>query len=284
MNRMLRSLFLVTCLLLVNLKVVEAQNHNESILGFSLLDMHYKEFDDTDFLLDREDGFLPGLTGEFKITGQSTDSYLYASYHTSTIDYDGYTQGGIPVQTDTETDIIDVQYRLGTKSSNKHQVYGGIGYRFWGRDIQSIANVSGILEHYKWFYGLFGIKSRFLKDNNSELSLDFRITRMLDANMDIDFNGFSATGLAPLDDKSVNLGKKTNFRIGLPWRVKYRNSYTWVIEPYFEKWDIGKSNVVNLTENGVLVVLPECGGVCGVLEPRSETRNFGVNFQVVVPF
>ncbi|MEJ2142151.1 MAG: hypothetical protein P8Y24_07305 [Gammaproteobacteria bacterium] len=257
---------------------------NEFRLGFSMLDMNYKEFDDTNFLLDREDGFLPGVTGEFKFTGQNADSYLFASYHTSTIDYDGHTQGGIPVQTDTETDIIDVQYRLNAKSSKQHQMYGGIGYRFWRRDIQSTGNVSGILEHYTWSYGMLGVKSRFFKDYNSELSLDFRITHMLEANMDIDFKGFSATGFAPLDDKSVNLGKKTNFRISLPWRIKYKNLHTWIIEPYFEKWDIGKSNVVNLTENGVLVVLPECGGVCGVLEPRSETRNIGVNFQVVVPF
>lgn len=256
----------------------------ELLLGFSLLDMNYKEFDDTNFLLDREDGILPGIISEIKFSGQDIDSYLYGSYHTSTIDYDGQTQGGTPVQTDTETEIVDIQYRLSDKPTKQHQLYGGIGYRYWRRDIQSIGNVSGILEHYKWFYGMLGLKSRLLKDYNSELSFDVRITHMLKANMDIDFKGFSATGFASLDDKTVDLGKKTNFRISIPWRIKIENSYTWLIEPYFEQWDIGKSNVVNLTESGTLVVLPECGGICGVLEPRSETRNFGVNFQLVIPF
>ena len=261
-----------------------SNSQSELLLGFSLLDMNYKEFRDDGFLLDREDGILPGVAGHLKFPNQSFDSYLYGSYHASTIDYDGQTQGGLPVQTDTETDIVDFQYYLSEKSSQKNQIYGGIGYRYWRRDIQSIGNVAGILEHYKWFYGLMGVKTRVFKNNNSEILLDFRITHMLKANMDIDFKGFSATGFASLDDKTVNLGKKTNFRISLPWRKKLENSYTWLIEPYFEQWDIDKSNTVNLTENGALVILPECGGVCGVFEPRSETRNFGVNIQLVMPF
>lgn len=262
----------------------ELQNEREFSLGFSLLDMSYKEFDDTGFLLNREDGLLTGVTGQFKFAGVNIDHYLYGSYHASTIDYDGYTQNGYPVQTDTETDIVDLQYRLSSKKYQRTGIYAGIGYRHWRRDILSTGNVSGLLEDYKWFYGLAGVQAYFFKDANSEVSIDLRITKMLKAEMDIDFKGFSYTGLAPLDDKTVNLGKKINLRIGVPWRFRTANSYTWVIEPYYEEWDIGKSNVVNLTENGVNVILPECGGVCGVLEPRSETRNFGVNMQVVMPF
>lgn len=275
-------LFSLTCF--GNSVADELNSNSEIFLGFSLLDMNYKEFDDTGFLLDREDGVLPGVTGQIVFPGKSIDKILYGSFYSSTIDYDGQTQSGAPVQTDTDTDIIDVQFRVSETSSQQNQLYGGVGYRYWRRDILSVGGVSGLLEHYNWFYALLGLRSTYFRNYNSELAFDFRITRMLKANMDIDFKGYSLTGSAPLDDKTVDLGKKTNFRFSMPWRVKVKDSYTWVVEPYFEQWDIGKSNTVNLTENGVLVVLPECGGVCGVLEPRSETRNFGVNIQLVMPF
>ena len=60
-------------------------------------------------------------------------------------------------------------------------------------------------------------------------------------------------------------------RINLITFLKMQNAYTWLIEPYFESWDIGKSNTVTVAP-----------GV-NVIEPRSETRNVGINMQLVIP-
>jgi len=49
------------------------------------------------------------------------------------------------------------------------------------------------------------------------------------------------------------------------------------IEPYYEQWDIGKSDLFELTNNGV-----PTGSV--IIEPRSETRNIGINFAIIKSF
>lgn len=269
--------------------VYAVQDHNYEIsLGLSLLDMNYKEFKDNGFLLDREDGLLPGMTGQLTYYGKNLDSVFLASYHASDIHYDGHTQPGLlPVQTRTDTDIVDIQYRLSEKAIEPYRFYGGLGYRYWRRSIRPtiVDNggvpeaVAGLLEHYDWFYGMLGVNSSFYKKGNSELAFDFRVTHMLKANMEIDFLGYNG-----YDNKTLDLGKKTNIRIALPWRFKSEKSSVWLIEPYFEQWDIGKSNTVNLTVNGSVVTGCPGSTPCGVLEPRSETRNLGINAQMIIPF
>jgi hypothetical protein len=263
-----------------------AAHADEIQFGFSLMDMNYREFDDNDFVLNREDGFLPGVTGQLTLESKSFDSSLHASYHTADIDYDGYTQSLIPVQTKTSTDILDIHYRLSTKPEQQFQWYGGVGYRYWRRNILPTVidtgtgpqGVAGILEEYSWFYGLAGVKTNLYQRGPYEFAVDLRITHMLRAQMDIDFLGFQG-----LDDKTLDLGEQTNFRIGLPWKVKTANSYTWLVEAYFETWDIGKSNTVNLTQGGSLVTgCPGPSDPCGVLEPRSETRNVGITMQLII--
>ena len=261
-------------ILLILLSATQNLRAYEMQLGFSLLDMNYREFDDNDFQLNREDGILPGLTAQLTFEGNRFDSLIYASYHTADIDYDGYTQSLIPVQTKTSTDIIDINYRIAVKPEHRFQWYGGIGYRYWRRNILPTVidtgtgpqSVAGILEEYSWFYGLLGAKTNLYESGNSEFAVDFRITHMLGAKMDIDFFGFQGYNNTTLD-----LGEKTNIRIALPWRLKTQNTYTWMIEPYFESWDIGKSNTVTVAP-----------GV-NVLEPRSETRNVGINMQIIIP-
>ena len=127
----------------------------------------------------------------------------------------------------------------------------------------------GLLEHYQWLYGLIGGYLKLDSNADSEIGIDVRLTRMLWAEIDVkSVGGVSCTGDA------LDLGKETNFRIAMPWKLKRQNSLVWLIEPYIEQWDIGRSNTKEIT----------CGLLSGfVIEPRSTTRNFGVNIQMVMP-
>ena len=91
---------------------------------------------------------------------------------------------------------------------------------------------------------------------------------MLTANMDIDFLGY-----CNYDDATVDLGNEAGLRLAMP--VQFKKSSI-IVSPYYEMIDIGKSNTVSLTRNGSLVDCHSDGYYDGAYEPRSETRNIGI--------
>jgi hypothetical protein len=128
---------------------------NNTRIALSLMDFGYKEFDDNDVILNREDGYLPGFTlsvdAPISRWSLTTELSLYAK----DVLYDGQTQSGIPLQSRTDETIFDVSLMLSKelagKSLSPEQLYYGLGYRHWRRDIRDTrtaagAPVSGLLE------------------------------------------------------------------------------------------------------------------------------------------
>ena len=110
-----------------------------------------------------------------------------------------------------------------------------------------------------------------MKEQGFDVGIDLRYTKMVSAKMNIDFLGF-----CNYDNTSVELGNRNGWRFSLPIKRKLEHKSTLFITPYYEIIDIGKSNTVLLTRNGSLVDCYNDGFLDGVLEPRSETRNVGI--------
>lgn len=249
-------------------------------IGAGLMAFDYTEFDDNNVFLDGETGLIPGVIVKLK-----TNKRIYyeweGSLYANEIDYDGQTQGGTPVKTNSDALIIDTHFKMGLNfdpSFDRGQkLYTGMGYRYWyrnilsGRDING-SPVAGLLEEYRWFYGLLGYEVHFDASNNVKVGFDFRLTKMFNAKMDVDFLGFRG-----YDDTSVKLGNKVGARLAMPVAIKMRDS-SLIVTPFYEIIDIGKSNTVSLTRNGNLIDDDSNGFYDGVLEPRSETRNAGIEF------
>ena len=160
-------------------------------VGFDAMYFDYREFNSEDILLDKETGPMPGLHLSAAVVDDNWYSELVYEYHLGTVDYDGQTQNGDPLTTETEEDIVDLSFIIGRyfghASRHRSAVYAGLGYHYWERNILPTGNVAGLLETYKWSYALLGMKFSFLKSNQTGLLLDIRLRRMLDATMDIDF-------------------------------------------------------------------------------------------------
>jgi len=245
--------------------------------GAGLLKFDYAEYNDSNVFLDGETGFIPGIVLKRKQHYQRSYIELVGQLHANTIQYDGQTQGGTPLQTKSDAVIFDTHFKLGIHFSEvrDHGVYAGLGYRYWFRNIRSGYDingnpVAGLLEHYYWLYGLFGYTANFMVSENVKVGFDIRQTNMINAKMDIDFLGY-----CDYDNTSVNLGNKSGTRFAVPIHVKMKNS-SLSVSPYYEVLDIGKSNTVMLTRNGSLVDCNADGYFDGALEPRSETRNIGI--------
>ncbi len=235
--------------------------------GAGLMNFDYVEYDDNNVFLDGESGLIPGAIIKLKLQGDKVYGAFNWQIYGNQIDYDGQTQGGTPVKTDSIAAIFDTDARVGFNldETRSHSAYLGLGFRYWyreilnGRDINGNP-VSGLIEDYYWYYGLLGYEASFTLSEKTSIGFDFRYTKMSNAKMDVESGGFDAA--------QVNLGNKSGYRFSLPVKMKVRRSSI-IVAPYYEKIDIGKSNAVRFTQGGVPTNI-------FINEPRSETRNVGI--------
>lgn len=251
---------------------VNVAAESELQMGVGLMAFDYVEYDDNNIFLDGESGIIPGIILKLNTDkGKSYSEWVNSLYYNK-IEYDGQTQSGIPLITVSDALIIDSHLKLGKRFNSAYgreqSIYVGLGYRYWfrniipGRDINGNA-VAGILEEYHWFYGLLGYAVHFNAAKKVNVGLDFRLTQMFNAKMDIDFLGFKS-----YDNTSVNLGNKIGARFAMPIEIKMSKD-SFFITPYYEIIDIGKGDSVRVYSGGAATTSI-------IYEPRSETRNVGI--------
>jgi hypothetical protein len=247
--------------------------------GLSIQDFNYKEFADDGTLLDRENGLIPGVVAGFLRTEKEWGVAGDFSYHDGAVDYTGQTNSGIPITTRSDARIADLSMRVEHRQIGKADVeygrlYGGLGLHSWERNVRSTqtaggAYVSGVFEIYQWWYGFIGFKTDMVAKPSWSWALDARLTRTFDPRVHVDFLGL-------YDNTSLDLGPRFGARLSLPWRYALDRVSALSIEPYFERWDLGRSNDMTLTRGGV--------AVGGIFEPRSETRSYGLTLSLSSQF
>lgn len=138
----------------------QPEQGSELAIAGSVLHFGYQEFNDTGKLLDREDGYIPGLMLGLSHT---VDRWLFAgdfAYYGGDVDYAGLTNTGIPINTRTTQNIAGLALRSEYWPENAkgldYAFYAGAGYHHWDRNIlpaatASGAPVSGLFETYRWF-------------------------------------------------------------------------------------------------------------------------------------
>ncbi len=243
-------------------------------VGFDAMYFDYREFNGNDILLDKETGPMPGLHLSGALQWDNWYSELVYEYHLGTVDYDGQTQNGVALTTETEEDIVDLSLivgrHFGAVSRHRSALYAGIGYHYWERNILPTGTVAGLLETYQWSYALLGVKFSFLKSDRNGLLLDLRVRRMLDATMEVDFLGFMGW-----DNSTLDLGEDWSYRFGLPYILSLGQHASLTIEPYISTWFIERSDTEEITSGG----LPLTPVRLVIHEPRSETTNVGISLR-----
>ena len=244
------------------------------------MDFDYREYDDTGRLLDRESGGIPGIV--FDLTGSMGRWALGGrfSWHTGDVLYDGQTTTGLPIRTRTEENIVDssvrIERRLGSAASSGLTLYGGVGYRYWGREIRPTYTsggqaVDGLFEMYRWKYFFLGGKTAVYRSGRSHLGLDARVMRPYRPTIEVDQGG-------RYDAVTLDLGERTGWRLGLPLEYRVDERTGMVVEPYAEAWNLGRSPVATLTQQGVPArcLVNNIIMDCAIYEPRSTTRTLGL--------
>jgi hypothetical protein len=255
-----------------------AADRTEVHAGIGVVDFGYKEFSESGTLLDREDGLLPGLAlevarrlGDWRLSGD-------ARYFSGNADYDGRTNFGTPISTETD----ERMYSLSARVAREFRIdgwsiapYAGYGWHRWQRDIKPTqtaggAPVSGLLEVYTWNTAELGTLAQLTLRERFHVGVDLRLFRVLDPEVEVRFSSV-------FDEARLPLGERSGARVALISAYELDQHLRIRLELYHEGWSFGRSSAQPLASGGSPT------GV-SVMEPRSETRNTGVTLGMVVGF
>lgn len=268
----MRHLAIIFSLSFFLLPLAHAQEMDEPGLSLEgdLQHFNYREYSDQGKLLDRESGFLPGLSlginhfqGVWEIAGR-------LSYHAGDVAYTGQTNGGEHISTTTAQQLVSIELIVGHQFRQTEQIrptlYFGTSSHFWLRDIQPTYTASGVpvrglSETYRWWQAFLGAKISGYKMSSIDWGLDARLTRTIAPKIKVDYSGL-------YDNSQLDLSERWGFRLALPMSYAMRHSTTLIIEPYLEKYALGRSAPTHLTSQGVI------RGT--VIEPDSIGNNYGI--------
>ncbi|MGI9295053.1 MAG: hypothetical protein ACR2PS_13820 [Pseudomonadales bacterium] len=233
-------------------------------IGFGAMDFDYQEFSDGE-RLNREQGMLFGLTAAARKSWGKNFAEADIAYFANGVDYDGQTQNGVPVNTDTDEVIVNSAALYGRyfqlQKKFQHALVAGLGYRYWQRDINSTRTALGVLETYTWWYAQLGWRSVYHSTARSTWLAEAKLVRPFDAEIDIDFHN-------AFEDTSLALGEETGLQLNLTYQLRLAKNWQLDVTGFYSAWDIGRSREGTLRQNGV--------AIGKVFEPESETRSAGL--------
>ncbi len=224
--------------------------------GLECFHLDYKE-ELTAPMKSTEAGLIPG----FHISTTTNRHYpLYfavgLAYAAATETYDGSTQLGAPVTSDTKSSFM----RIGVTTNYRSELGGswtltphiGYQYREWDRNIQGSG---GIRELYMWHTLPVGFLLNSRVSPTVTMGLDLEASIMVHGTMRIYFSG---------DNVVLTLGNRFGFRITAPVCIGLSDNWSLCLSPYYEWYGYGKSNPYREYDRDLF------------LEPESTTKLIGI--------
>jgi hypothetical protein len=243
-------------------------------LGISLASFEYEETDESGSTLDKESGLFPELNLSLKLDSGSWFILGDLRYLKGTADYTAYPVSKPPLESTTEEDIIDFSLLIGVQKEFSNAatlaVYGGLGFRYWARDIQSTADASGLYEEYEWGYMLIGISPAMRIGPTDRLGADLQLRKAFDAKLDVDFKNIN------YDPVSLPLDDGIGLRLALNWSHEINKGFGFTLGPFLDLWEFDRSADVDLRQGDSIVG--------SLYEPASLTQVIGIRFYLTKSF
>ena len=272
-------IFLGLCLLFLPLNA-NAFYADGLLLNTNVMDFNFAEYDENGKAVS-ERGVLGGA--EVKMGYSLGPIWLggHGSIIKGTANYNGETSYTKQKhQTETNESIYDLGFEIGRnyETWNPQQfatIYAGLGLHQWVRDIQTRFNplvnktVIGLYERYTWLYANVGARGYLFRTANSHTMIEINLLRTIKPILDISFRG-------QYDQQRVYLGEHYGAKVSIPWRYEMTRRVMLYAEMYYEAWDLGFSNVVNITQDGFVADATQ--------EPRSTSRFAGINIGLFLRF
>jgi len=238
----------------------------------------YTEFDTFGNKYNKERGGIPGLELALKIKyfNQRLKSSLSATLLESDVKYTGRTNRGAlhTTRTDERIAILSMRTQLlfSHRSNRRFWTFLSLRNYEWQRDIRPKNNIAGLFEVYEWLETSAGIRLNIENKNVPSWAVE---VSLLHTGL---FNYFSPTiyvDLAQVEGgtTTLDLGSDTGYRLLFEISQNIQHNMKVSVLTYHESWDFGRSNT-QFSTGGARQLL--------VTEPRSETRNSGLQFRLEI--
>ncbi|HKJ76001.1 MAG TPA: hypothetical protein VKA64_02250 [Gammaproteobacteria bacterium] len=222
----------------------------------------WREYDTSGDKLLEEEGprFFIGMDGERTMPSNWTYGFRARAY-SGEVDYDGQTQAGSTLETDTDYEgielALDFSHPLAAEGgSSPASLRFGLGVDWWDRTIEDTATASGYTERYRIPYLDFGLTYRWNETvgfyAEGGVKHPFSTKESID-----DLGNYDDVDLEPEGDFSPYLG------------IGYRFPARWDIELSYETYRFDRSDDEPLKQNGVQVGT--------VTQPESKQDTIALN-------
>lgn len=235
--------------------------------------LYYKEVVDGQ-RFNRDYGWMSGAFLELRGDNQYMFVRMTANYtRSTTATYDGALTDGTPYKASTIEQTYLGELNMGYKALNFGRMtvspYAGIGYRDWLRGEDDLPSYE---EDYSWWYVSAGLNLVY-KYQRWALGLDGAVLFPFAMEM--------TTNVAGLyDNARFKLKSRPGYRAEatLSYDAYKKEGLTVSVfgTPYYQRWNIGASSIVYLTQGGT--------PVRAAYEPKSNTDVYGVRLGMGVNF
>ena len=222
-----------------------------------LMYFNYEETDVDGNRLNKETGYLPGVS----IAASQRFRTAYHSFEFSAyggeVDYDGQTQSGVPHQTRTEQTIYRVLYRLSAPlETTDAELYGKVYWQQWDRDIQPNNNVLGLFERYEWWSIEGGFEVPLMRKDRQDLLLGLGVLTTLYGTISIDLSD------AGFGEPVLDLGNGVGFVGELKYDIRQWKNSSLQFGVSYRTWEFGRSNSKTISNGSEFFT---------ITEPESQT-------------
>jgi hypothetical protein len=232
----------------------------------------YREFDRNGDELNHESGALPGLRLWGWGERGAVLSHFEVGLHGGSVDYDGETQSGRPVQTTTETGLLAFDADIGRWADPARRAWIGffhLGRRLWARDIQSGDGAQGLYEEYRWSEVGVGLRrvGSPAAAGGWRHQASANVFAVVDGSIFVELSGIEGRDW---DDTTLELGRAMGLRLQYAAHRPLAAGRELRLGLYYAYWGFGRSNTERVTSDGAATGFT-------VTEPRSESQRLGVN-------
>lgn len=251
-------------LLALPLILIASTASAEMQIGAQWLRFDYREESDTGNTLNKESGDVPGVY----LAWQNQFDWLWLEleghYAKGSVAYQGGTQSGRPLSTETEQRLI--QYRLRAGASfplNNLDVtpYGMLAHQRWDRFIKPTASTLGLKEDYRWWEAGAGVRAcgTAWQERVGTLCLSAEGFRTFNGDVEVNLESVQ------LGRPQLELGEGSGYRLELDWSPAPAPTIN--LGLFYEQWHHGESNTVGVQRGGTIFLISE---------PQSDAERLGL--------
>ena len=217
-----------------------------------LMYFNYEETDVDGNRLNKETGYLPGISIAASQRFRTARHSFEFSAYGGEVDYDGQTQSGVPHETRTKQTIYRLLYRLSAPlETTDAELYGTVYWQQWDRDIQPNNNVLGLFERYEWWSIEGGVEVPLMRKDRQDLLLGLGVLTTLYGTISIDLRDLG------FGEPELDLGDGIGFFGELKYDIRRWENSSLQFGVTFRTWEFSRSNSKTISNGSEFITITE---------------------------